>query len=119
MATVPIAAQTAKPPFTAIIGVENLGSQTGPNSYTVKTGSDVFIKVHLTNISKHKLSLGYDKDSISTKYATEMATWPRSERSTTRKLGRPDMDGRPASSSLAKAWTLPVTSSAGYLTWVS
>jgi hypothetical protein len=63
MATVPIAAQTAKPPFTAIIGVENLGSQTGPNSYTVKTGSDVFIKVHLTNISKHKLSLGYDKDS--------------------------------------------------------
>jgi hypothetical protein len=63
MATIPIAAQTSKPPFTATIGVENLGSQTGPDSYTVKAGSDVFIKVHLTNISKRKLSLGYDKDS--------------------------------------------------------
>jgi hypothetical protein len=63
LAIIPLAAQTSNPPFTALIGVENPVSQTGPDSYTVKAGSDVFIKVHLTNISKRKLSLGYDKDS--------------------------------------------------------
>ncbi len=59
----PLAAQNAKPSFTAIISVENPESQTGPDSYAVKAGSDVFIKVHLTNISTRKLALGYDKDS--------------------------------------------------------
>lgn len=58
-----IPAQTANPPFAATIAVEGPASQTGPDSYTIKAGSDLFIKVHLTNISQHKLSFGYDKDS--------------------------------------------------------
>jgi hypothetical protein len=45
------------------ISAEAPESQTGPNSYTVKTGSDVFVKVHLTNTSKRRLFLNYDKDS--------------------------------------------------------
>src|ERR1035438_759579 len=56
MATAPLAAQTAKPPFTATIGVENLGSQTGPDSYTVKFGSDVFPKVPYQNRSEEHTS---------------------------------------------------------------
>lgn len=59
----PAAARTARQPFSATISVENPGVQTGPYAYTVKTGSDLFIKVHLTNISRRKISLGYDKDS--------------------------------------------------------
>ncbi len=63
LALLPLAAQSAKPPFTAIISVENPESQIGPGSYAVKAGSDVFIKVHLTNSSTRKLAFGYDKDS--------------------------------------------------------
>lgn len=59
----PVAAKTVKQPFVLTISVENLGSQTGADRYSVKAGSDIFIKVHLTNISRHNLSLGYDKDS--------------------------------------------------------
>lgn len=58
-----VTAQTADPRITAVISVENPVSQTGPESYNVKAGSDVFIKVHLTNVSNRNLSLGYDKDS--------------------------------------------------------
>jgi hypothetical protein len=62
-AWIPIQAKTTGQRFVVTISVENLDSQTGPEDYTVKAGSDVFIKVHLTNTSKHKLALGYDKDS--------------------------------------------------------
>jgi len=60
---IPLAAQTAKPPFTVIISVENPLAQTGPDTYTIKAGSNVFIRVHLTNISTRKLEFSYDKDS--------------------------------------------------------
>src|SRR5271169_862762 len=63
MAALPVAARAGNPPLTAVISVENPGSQTGQNRYAVKMGSDVFIMVHLTNISNRNLSLGYDKDS--------------------------------------------------------
>jgi hypothetical protein len=58
-----VAAQTADPPLTVVISIENPVSQAGPEGYNVKAGSDVFIRVHLTNVSNHNLSLGYDKDS--------------------------------------------------------
>jgi hypothetical protein len=63
MAELSSAAQVGNPPFTAVISVENAASQIGPDRYAVQAASDVFIKVHLTNISHHNLSLGYDKDS--------------------------------------------------------
>jgi len=56
-------AEPAKPPFTAVIALENPDSVTGQDAYTIKAGSKVFIRVRLTNISRRKLSLGYDKDS--------------------------------------------------------
>jgi hypothetical protein len=56
-------AKTVGQPFVVTISLEDPGSQTGANSYTVKAGSEVFIKVHLTNTSKRKRSLSYDKDS--------------------------------------------------------
>jgi hypothetical protein len=59
----PVAAKTIKQPFVLNISVENLGSQTGDDRYRVTAGSDIFIKVHLTNISRHNLALGYDSDS--------------------------------------------------------
>jgi hypothetical protein len=64
LALTPLAAKDAGQPFAVTIGAEAPESQTGPNSYTVKAGADVFIKVHLTNTSKRKLFLGYDKDSM-------------------------------------------------------
>jgi hypothetical protein len=63
LAWTPIAAKDAGQSFAVTIAAEAPESQTGPNSYTVKAGADVFIKVHLTNTSRRKLSFGYDKDS--------------------------------------------------------
>jgi hypothetical protein len=63
MAWIPLEAKDIGQPFTITIFAEGPESQTGPDRYTVKSGSDVFVKVHLTNTSKHKLSLNYDKDS--------------------------------------------------------
>jgi hypothetical protein len=63
MAALPVAARAGNPPLTVFIGVENPESQAGPDRYSIKEGSDVFIVVHLTNISNRNLSLGYDKDS--------------------------------------------------------
>jgi hypothetical protein len=63
MAWVAAEAGAVGQPFVLTISGENLESQTGPESNTIKAGSDVFIKVHLTNTSKHNLSLGYEKDS--------------------------------------------------------
>jgi hypothetical protein len=63
IAAVPIEAKTPKSPFAITISVENPASQTGANNYSVNTGSEVFVKVHLTNTSKHSLSVGYEGDS--------------------------------------------------------
>ena len=63
MACVLASGQIAKPAFIVTISVEAPAEKTGANSYTVKAGADVFIRVHLTNISKRNLSLGDDEDS--------------------------------------------------------
>ena len=63
MAWVSASAQTAKPPFIVVISAEAPAANIGPDSYTVKAGSDVFIKVRLTNMSKRNLSIGDDSDS--------------------------------------------------------
>lgn len=57
------AAQNAKPPFIVTISAEAPAEKTGADSYSVKAGSEVYIHVHLVNISKHNLSLGDDADS--------------------------------------------------------
>ena len=50
-------------PFTVSISAEAPAVNTGPDRYTVKIGSEVFITVHLTNTSKKNLAFGYDADS--------------------------------------------------------
>ena len=60
---VSLLAQTTKQPFIITISAEAPAVQTGPESYVVKSGSEVFVNVHITNTSKHNLSLGYDSDS--------------------------------------------------------
>lgn len=57
------AAQNAKPPFIVTISAEAPAEKTGADSYSFKAGSEVYIHVHLVNISKHNLSLGDDEDS--------------------------------------------------------
>jgi hypothetical protein len=59
----PIEAKTVEQSLVITIAAENPAPQTGPDSYIVKAGSEVFIKVHLTNTSRHNLSLDYDGDS--------------------------------------------------------
>src|SRR5271155_3586319 len=56
-------AQVAKPRFVLTISAEAPAAKTGPASYSVKAGSEVFITVHLTNTSQRNLALGYDADS--------------------------------------------------------
>jgi hypothetical protein len=63
MAWVIVSAQTVKSPFVVTISAEAPATNTGPESYAVKAGSDVFIKVSLTNTSKRILRLGDDTDS--------------------------------------------------------
>jgi hypothetical protein len=63
LAAIPIVAQTARQPFSASISIEPPASQIDPESYSVKAGSEVFVRVHLTNISRRKLAMGYDGDS--------------------------------------------------------
>jgi hypothetical protein len=58
----PVEATTVGLPFVLTISVEDPASQTGTDSYTVKAGSEIFIKVQLKNTSKHNLSLDYDAD---------------------------------------------------------
>jgi len=59
----PISMANSKPPFVLSISVESPSAKTGPDSYIVTPGSEVYIRVHLTNISTHKLELGHDADS--------------------------------------------------------
>jgi hypothetical protein len=63
MAWVFVSAQTAKSTFIVTISAEAPAANTGPESYAVKAGSDVFINVRLTNISKRNLRIGDDTDS--------------------------------------------------------
>lgn len=60
----PVTAQISQQPFTLSISVEeDPAVQSSLENYTVKAGSEVFITVHLTNISKHNLALDIDADS--------------------------------------------------------
>jgi hypothetical protein len=56
-------ARTAEQPFLATIQAESPATRNGEESYTLKVGSELFITVRLTNVSKHNLAFGYDKDS--------------------------------------------------------
>jgi hypothetical protein len=56
-------AQTARTPFIVTIGAEAPAANIGPESYAVRTGSDVFINVRLTNTSKRNLRISDDTDS--------------------------------------------------------
>jgi hypothetical protein len=57
------AAQAAKPPLSISIAADAPSVKIGPDRYAVKTGSEVFITVRITNTSPRNLSLGYDSDS--------------------------------------------------------
>jgi hypothetical protein len=56
-------ARGAEQPFLATIQAEPPATRNGEESYTLTPGSELFITVHLTNISKHNLAFDYDKDS--------------------------------------------------------
>jgi hypothetical protein len=56
-------ARAAEQPFIAIIQAESPATRNGEASYTLKVGSELFITVHLTNVSKHNLAFDYDHDS--------------------------------------------------------
>jgi hypothetical protein len=49
--------------FLATIHAESPATRIGEESFTLKAGSELFITVHLTNVSKHNLALDYDADS--------------------------------------------------------
>src|SRR5271165_3554950 len=53
----------AQRPFTLTIHAEAPAEQGAAGSYTLKAGSELFVDVHVTNVSGHKLALGYDVDS--------------------------------------------------------
>lgn len=60
----PATAQISQQPFTLSISMEgDPAVQRSLENYTVKAGSEVFITVHLTNISKHNLAVNVDGDS--------------------------------------------------------
>ena len=59
---VPAAVHGTQQPFISI-SAEAPAVNTGPDRYTVKAGSEVFITVHLTNKSQKNLAFGYDADS--------------------------------------------------------
>jgi hypothetical protein len=56
-------AEVPEQPFIATIQAESPATKNGEESYTLKVGSELFITVHLTNVSKHNLAFDYDKDS--------------------------------------------------------
>jgi hypothetical protein len=63
MALVPVSAQTNKQPLVVSISAEAPATENAPDSFVVKAGSDVFIKVHITNVSRRNFSLNDDADS--------------------------------------------------------
>jgi hypothetical protein len=56
-------ARAPEQPFLATIQAESPAIRNGEERYTLKVGSELFITAHLTNLSQHNLSFGYDKDS--------------------------------------------------------
>jgi hypothetical protein len=60
MSAVPAFGQTSKQPFTITISAEAPALKLSPDHYALKAGSDLFIRVHLTNTSKHTMRLGDD-----------------------------------------------------------
>jgi hypothetical protein len=56
-------AEVPEQPFIATIQAESPATKNGEESYTLRVGSELFITVHLTNVSKHNLAFDYDKDS--------------------------------------------------------
>jgi hypothetical protein len=56
-------ARAAEQPFLATIQAESPATRNGEASYRLNVGSELFITVHLTNVSKHNLAFDYDKDS--------------------------------------------------------
>jgi hypothetical protein len=62
MASVPAIARAADQPFVLTISAEPPAVIAGPDSYTVKAGSDVFINVQIGSISKSDLAFGNDYD---------------------------------------------------------
>jgi hypothetical protein len=56
-------AKDAEQPFSATIQAESPATKIGAASYTIKVGSELFITVHLTNVSRHNLAFDYDSDS--------------------------------------------------------
>jgi len=56
-------ARAAEQPFLATIQAETPATRNGEASYTLKVGSELFITVHLANVSKHNIAFDYDKDS--------------------------------------------------------
>jgi hypothetical protein len=59
------ASQAAKPAFTITIVAEPPALKISPDSYVTKAGQDVFIRVRLTNTSKHNLTIADDEDTRS------------------------------------------------------
>ena len=55
--------RAADQPFLATIQAESPATRHGEASCTLKVGSELFITVHLTNLSKHNLAFDYDKDA--------------------------------------------------------
>jgi hypothetical protein len=55
-------AQTMNQPFVVTISVSSPAVRTGPDNYTVKAGSEVFIKVQMTSTSDRDLVVGNDYD---------------------------------------------------------
>jgi hypothetical protein len=62
-------AEIPERPFTATIQAESPATKTGEESFTLKVGSELFVTVHLTNVSKHNLAFDYDKDSTGISFA--------------------------------------------------
>jgi len=56
-------AEVLEQPFIATIQAESPATKKGDESYTLKVGSELFITVRLTNVSKYSLAFDYDKDS--------------------------------------------------------
>ena len=58
-----LSSEVSEQPFIATIQAESPATKNGEESYTLKVGSELFITVHLKNVSKHNLAFDYDRDS--------------------------------------------------------
>ena len=86
-------AEIPEQPFTATIQAESPATKTGEESFMLKVGSELFVTVHLTNVSKHNLAFDYDKDSrtgISFAHGYEVRT-SQSKSAEKRKITHPEI----------------------------